>query len=121
MAFRTGNWAKIWEIEAGERSTKVRISTSKKNKDTGEYDTDFSGYVALAGEAHKNAGQLKVGDTFKIGECAVTNRYDKEKKITYTNFAVFTFETNDAQPAKAEEKPAEVAEVTIEAEEDLPF
>mgnify|MGYP000099157867 CR=1 FL=1 len=44
MGFRTGSYATIWTVEsASDTRTKARISISRKNKQTGEYDTDFSG------------------------------------------------------------------------------
>ena len=46
MGFRTGSYATIWTVEsASDTRTKARISISRKNKQTGEYDTDFSGFV----------------------------------------------------------------------------
>ena len=91
MSFRVNAWAKCWQIDPGERSTKVRISTSRKNKQTNEYEQDFSGFVTLAGTAHKEAANLKVGDTFQIGDCEVTSRYDKEKKKEYINFTIYSY------------------------------
>lgn len=97
MGFRSGAWMRIFEITPGERSTKVRGSISKKNKQSGQYEQDWSGFVALAGTAHRDAGRLKVNDTIKIGECDVTSRYDKEKKKEYINFSIYSFETNEQQ------------------------
>lgn len=97
MGFRSGAWMRIFEITPGERSTKVRGSISKKNKQSGQYEQDWSGFVALAGTAHRDAGKLKVNDTIKIGECDVTSRYDKEKKKEYINFSIYSFETNEQQ------------------------
>lgn len=125
MSFRQNAWAKVWEITTGERSTKVRISTSKKNKQTGEYEQDFSGYVTLSGAAHRDATKLKVGDSIRIGECEVTSRYNKEKKVSYTNFAIFTFETNDQNnsdsAAENTAKEESVSYVEKDPDEDLPF
>lgn len=125
MGFRTGAWAKIWEITPGERSTKLRVSTSKKNKQSGEYEQDFSGFVTFAGTAHKEAGQLKVGDRFQIGDCDVSSRYDKEKKKEYINFTVFSFHLGDNAQVKnnATETTASSAFVAVEDldEEELPF
>ena len=40
MGFRTGSYATIWTVEsASDTRTKARISISRKNKQTGEYDT----------------------------------------------------------------------------------
>lgn len=52
MGFRTGSYATIWSVEsASDTRTKARISISRKNKQTGEYDTDFSGFVDFIGTA----------------------------------------------------------------------
>lgn len=94
MGFRQdARFAKVWEIENKGNYHVVSLSTSKKNKTTGEYETDFSNkFVRFIGTAHNEASNLKVGDAIKIGSCEVTNSYDKEKKTTYTNYLVYSFE-----------------------------
>lgn len=97
MGFRSGSYATVWEVNpVSETMTKVRLSTSKKNKQTDSYETDFSGFVAFVGAAAaKNAAHLKEKDRLKLGDVEVTTKYDKEKKISYTNFTVFNFEVAD--------------------------
>ena len=57
MGFRTGAYAKVWEISPmSDTSTKLRISISRKNKQTGEYEQDFSGFVLCIGSAAANSG-----------------------------------------------------------------
>ena len=87
MGFRTGAWAKVWEVKPmSDTSTKIRMSVSRKNKQ-GEYEQDFSGFVLAIGTAaaHKAAG-LKEGDRIKLGDVDVSTKYDRDKKVTYTNF-----------------------------------
>ena len=88
MGFRTGAYAKVWEVTPmSDTSTKVRMSVSRKNKQTGEYEQDFSGFVLCIGTAAaRKAMQLHEGSRIKIGDCDVTTKYDSQKKITYTNF-----------------------------------
>lgn len=95
MGFRTGSYATIWSVEsATDTRTKARISISRKNKQTGEYDTDFSGFVDFIGTAAaRKALTLKEKDRIRLGDVDVTNNYNKEKNITYTNFKIFSFET----------------------------
>ena len=97
MGFRKEAFATIWSVEStSDTLTKARISISRKNKQTGEYDTDFSGFVSFVGTAAaKKAACLKEKDRIKLGDVDVTNRYDKEKGITYTNFKIFSFDTQD--------------------------
>lgn len=99
MGFRQGNFAKVWGTTVYENYTVVELSTSKKNKKTGEYETDFSSkFVKFIGQAHRDATSLTRGTKIKIGECDVTSRYDKEKKQAYTDFLVFTFEIESTNP-----------------------
>ena len=95
MGFRTGSYATIWSVEsASDTRTKARISISRKNKQTGEYDTDFSGFVDFIGTAAaRKALTLKEKDRIRLGDVDVTNNYNKEKNITYTNFKIFSFGT----------------------------
>ena len=98
MGFRKGAYATVWETRDGNGNyTQARISISKKDKETGEYRTDFNGWIRLIGSAHEKAGALKERSRIKIGECDVTNKYDKEKEVTYVNYAVFSFEDPNAE------------------------
>lgn len=109
MGFRTSAYAKVWEVyPMSDTNTKIRISVSRKNKQTGEYEQDFSGFVLCIGTAAaKKATLLHEGSRIKIGDCDVTTKYDSAKKATYTNFKIFSFEdadgdgTNSTEPARS--------------------
>ncbi|MGN1156971.1 MAG: hypothetical protein ACI4TK_12405 [Agathobacter sp.] len=133
MGFRPNAWATVWSVEpsATGSSTKVRLSTSKKNK-SGEYEQDFSGFCLFIGQAHTDAAKLAEKDRIKIGECEVTTSYDKEKGKEYINYKVYNFETSDGagtqsntkpKTKKAEKKTAfeDVIEEGENSEDDLPF
>lgn len=108
MGFRTGAYAKVWEVTPmSDTSTKVRMSVSRKNKQ-GEYEQDFSGFVLAIGTAaaHKAAG-LKEGDRIKLGDVDVSTKYDKDKKVTYTNFKMFSFETDGESSSSRPAPPDE--------------
>lgn len=127
MAFKTNGYLTIWEIKPiSDTMTKARVSSSRKNKQTGEYETDFSGFVTFNGtSAASKAANLRERDRIKLGDVDVTNRYDKERDVTYTNFRIWSFEMADeAQPANNHSEPANPAEETNEPfadESDLPF
>lgn len=75
-----------------DTSTKLRMSVSRKNKQTGEYEQDFSGFVLAVGTmAARKALSLEKGARIKIGDCDVTTKYDPQKKVTYTNYKLFSF------------------------------
>lgn len=105
--FSAGSYAKIWEIKKIDKKySDIRISTSSKDKETGKYEQDFGGFVRLFGQAHQQMEYLSEGDKFKIVRCGVTNKYDKAKQVTYTNYLIFEIEAEDtAEPKASEENP----------------
>ena len=107
MAFKNGAYATVWGVEHfSDTMTKVNLSTSRKDKQTGQYETDFSGFVAFVGATNATkATVLKERDRIKLGDVEVSTKYDKERNKTYTNFTVFSFEMADGSQAAA---PAEV-------------
>lgn len=97
--FSVGSFAYVWEIKSREeRYTDIRISTSKKDKETGEYHQDFGAFVRLVGKAHEKAAKLNEKDHFEILKCGVENKYDKEKKVTYTNYTIFDIKLDEQTP-----------------------
>ena len=94
MGFRQGAYCTVWSTESGQgKYVKGRISISRKNRETGEYEDEFSGFVMFIGEARAKAEKLKERDRIRLGDVDVTRRYDKEKNKEYYNFKVFSFET----------------------------
>ena len=94
MGFRTGAYCTIWEVTPKRDTiTNARISISRKNKQTDEYEQDFGGYVSFMGTASaQKAAGLKRGDRIKLGDVDVTRRYDSVSKVEYTNFNIYSFE-----------------------------
>lgn len=94
MGFRNGAWAKCWEIaKISDTNTKIRISISRKNQQTGDYEQDFSGYVNCVGEmAAKQALQLEEGARIRLGEVDVTTKYDGVRRTIFTYFHVYSFQ-----------------------------
>jgi hypothetical protein len=124
MGFGTGKFSKIWSLEDKGNYHIAEMSTSKKNKDTDQYETDWSNkFVRLVGNAHSQAKSLDISKSVKIGSCEVTNHYDKEKSKEYTNYVIFGFEDTDSNVSNS--KPQTKA--TKEPKEpdgdidDLPF
>ena len=87
---------------------KLRISISRKNKQSGGYERDFSGFVnAIGTAAAKKAACLKEGDTIKLGDVDVTTKYDKQKEVTYTNYKIFSFEVDGGNAPAAKSSNTE--------------
>lgn len=111
MGFREGAFATVWEItDERDNFAKIRISTSRKDKKTDEYVTDFSGFVSLVGDAFKNldviARELEENERcrIKIGACDVSNRYDKDKEREFVNFTMFSFEIPEGKQSDDSDK-----------------
>lgn len=126
MSFRNNAYATVWEVTPKTATiTSARISTSRKDKETDKYETDFSGFVSFLGTAAASkALSLKKEDRIKLLDVAVTSEYNKEQNKTYTNFKVFDFELatkgNSTQAPKTNSTEKEVDSGEVEAE-DLPF
>lgn len=95
MGFRTGAYAMVWSVEPKTDTwTKARISISRKNKTTEEFEQDFSGFVDFSGTASaKKAAALKPESRIKLGDVDVTNKYDAKSGTTYTNYRIWSFES----------------------------
>lgn len=118
MGFANRKFAKVWDIQPKERYIELRITTSKKNKDSKEYEQDFSGFVRCLGKAFDKAKELTKGDLVTLGDVEVTTKYDTERDKTYTNFIVWDFEKQkQGTPPK---NPSDVPLQPVD-ELDLPF
>lgn len=98
MVFRDGPYVTVWEITNQDKNyAKIRMSASRKDKETGEYFTDFSGFVSLISGAFKQLGRIEQAleedgrCRIKINTFSISNRYDKEEGREYTNYAILDF------------------------------
>lgn len=126
--FRQGSFATVWSTEAGKgKFTNVRLSISRKNPETGEYEDEFSGFCMFIGEARAKAEHLKERDRIRLGDVDVTRRYDREKNREYYTFKVFSFDmANDAprggqQRSASAGNPIDSNPVDSAATDELPF
>ena len=103
MGFRQGGYMTVWSSEQSKsgNTTRVRLSSSRKNKQTDQYEQDFSGFCTFIGKAHDKAKNLQERDRIKILECDVGTNYDKEKKVEYVNYKVYDFEMADGSAPEA--------------------
>lgn len=100
MGFKNGAYAKVWEVvppQEGKKTYRVRLSISRKDKLSGEYETDFSGYVSFIGRAAELAKEkLTKESRVKLLETDVASAYNKEKKEASYYFKVFDAELADS-------------------------
>lgn len=127
MGFRNGAYAKVWDEPSivSDSMTKLRVSISRKNKTTGEYETDFSGFIVCIGTAcAKKAANLAAGCRIKLGDVDVSTRYDKEKQKEFVSYKVFTFDTDgesESKPSENTEEPKTDVDDGVLSDGDLPF
>lgn len=142
MGFRQGSFCKIWKLENKGNYHVAEISTSKKMKDKSgkeivengktKYETDWSNkFVRLVGTSHSQAESMDTSKNVKIGACEVTNKWDKEKGIMYTNYVIFAFEDSENNGNTGNSKPVQAKPTAPTggfypvnesiADDDLPF
>lgn len=127
MGFRNGSFAKVWEIKPiSDKKTDLRISISYKDKQTGEYIDDFSGFVSCCGSIPASkAARLKIGDRIKLGNVDVSRVYNKEKQTRFDTFKVFSFDTLTDTSSPSSTSQSSVIETGVEGDVEpddrLPF
>jgi len=122
MGFRTGAYAKIWNVDNKGKYSIVELSTSRKDKSTDKYETDFSSkFVRFIGDAHtKINSTVGFNGRVKIESCDVTTSKQDEKY--YTNFLVFDFEMLDStNPLPTKPQSDGFMNIPTDLDEELPF
>ena len=93
-----GGYARVFKAEDKGKYSVVNLCCSKKNKETGEYDTDFqSGIVRFIGAAHEKISGMDIGPKgvpIQIISCDVTVQVYNEKY--YTNYIVYDFDVQES-------------------------
>ena len=104
MGFGVNCYAKIKEVvEKHDNYSVCKITVTKKNKLTNEYELQFSAHCRFVGNAHKSVPMKD--QRIKITSCDVTNCYkDKDGKLQFTKnpqYVVFGYELQESQGASA--------------------
>lgn len=97
MGFRPNTYATVWNVESiDDIKTKARITISRKNKQTDQWEQDFGGFVTFYGTAtaHK-AARLKEKERIRLDSVDVCNKYDPLSKREFVYYKVFQFSTED--------------------------
>ena len=99
MGFRKDAYAKVWDVKpVSDAQTQLRISISHKNRQTEEYEEDFSGFIKCFGTAvAKKAANLSKGARIKLGDVDTCSWYNKDTKETKYSFKCFSFEVADSK------------------------
>ena len=78
---------------SGKPYADILCSSSTKKKD-GKYETDFWGKLRFWGDSVARLKEygLQEKDVIEVKEGTHTNFYDKDKKMTFQNYAVWEFD-----------------------------
>lgn len=120
MGFKNSAVATVWKIKDSDgenRFRDVQISTSRRNKKTGEYESDFSGYVRFVANAVAGVEDLKEKDRIILKNVDVSRRYDKKKRKEFVNFTVFGWERATNTDNNEEDQYTSTETTTIEDEQ----
>lgn len=126
MGFKQDGFATIWEVkQRSDTMTTVRLSTSRKNAKTGNFEQDFSGFVSFVGRENAAAAlKLKEKDRIKLGRVDVSTKYDREKQKEFINYTCFSFEpaSNSAKENTSDgANPQDGSNNDVISDGDLPF
>ena len=130
IGFRNGAYATCWQHEnKSDKWTKIRISVSRKNQDTNQYEEEFAGWVDCIGTAcAQKAAKLRERDRIKLLKTDVrTSKRTDDGGSTkwFTNFILTDFEMADGSGSSG--KPQQSSAKSYEGENDpsdngdLPF
>ena len=101
MGFRNGAWMSVFGVYPKTNGvTQIRGCTSRKRRDTGEYETDFSGFCSCIGnDVAQKALQLHPTEghpvRIHLGDVEVKQTFEMVNGISqpkYTNYNIYSFD-----------------------------
>lgn len=100
MGFSNGSFCKIKEVVDKQTNyTVCKVTITKKNKLTNEYELQFSAHCRFVGNAHKSVPMKD--QRIKITSCDVTNCYkDKDGNLQFNKnpqYVVFGYELQESK------------------------
>lgn len=98
-------YAKVWKVDAFEKYAKVRLGTSRKDKNSGEYKNSNWFTTFLGENAMKNIMELNEGDKIVITSFSFAlEPYEKDGETVYPKTPavnIYAWEFNDEQAQQA--------------------
>lgn len=120
MAFGNNCFVKIWGVVDKGNFAEVEVSSNKKNRQTGEYETDFrSKFVRFVGDAYHC--RPMEGQKIKIIDCTVTNAYKKDGQNMFLKNPIYTVFKYELQSDEGTPTNTGTTLLLNEVNEELPF
>jgi hypothetical protein len=123
--FGVNGYMTIWEVVDKGNYSEVAISSAKKNKQTGQSETDFSAkFVKFVGDAHLQ--RPMANQRIKITGCGVSNAYVKDGKTQYLkspSYVVWGYELQEQAEKPNADKGARqrMLEAMDDDDTEIPF
>ena len=124
--FGVNGYMTIWEVTDKGNYAEVAISSSKKNKQTGKSETDFSAkFVKFVGDAYLQRPMPE--QRIKLTGCGVSNAYVKDGKTQYLKnpiYVVWGYELQEQTERKSTNSDGvrqRMLQAMDEDESDIPF
>ena len=114
--------ATVWKVENKGKYCSGRVSSSKKDRRTGNY-VNSNWNVRFIGHSFEPAKALKEKDKITITNGFIENIWDKENNRNWLTLVVFDFEYSEqAKQANASNSASSSGDyVEVETEPELPF
>jgi len=116
---------KVWDIDKRDKYALVRMSSSRKEKQSGDYKNSTWSFVRFVGNAFSKIDTLSVEDNIVLKGAGISlepymdkdnnKQYPKNPQIVVFNWEQFVYENDGV--AQGDAPPA----VASSADEDLPF
>lgn len=99
--------ATVWDVKKSEHQKNVYVGfiTTYEGKDRNDNPQYSRWNARFVGGAAGIADQLQDGDKIVLDLAKVETRYDKEKKVAYTDVTIFDFDWYEPEEKPAEEEP----------------
>jgi len=119
LGIRDGQIVKIWAVEDKGKFAVVRMSSSRKDKQTNEYKSSNWAFVRFVGEAYNKikSDGLSEGDLIELHGASISlEPYmdNGEKKFPKsTSITVFNWECKEAKPSTYSQEELDEEEANI--------
>lgn len=122
--FGTNSYMTIWEVNDKGNYAEVSLTSTKKNKATGNNEQDFgSKFVRFVGDAYLQRPMPE--QRIKVTGCGVQNAYVKDGKTQYLKsptYVVWAYELQESNgKSGGSELGARMKSLDEVAEGDIPF
>jgi hypothetical protein len=122
MLYFKDNYATYWEHEDKGSYSIVSLSTSRKDKKSGDYKNSNWKFCRFVGEAHEKVKDLNKKDHIRINGGVSWEEYEKDGERAWAKIpAIVVFNFGFPEDKPSGQNPDTPPQMEEESEEALPF